>query len=74
MVSSNPPLLALWSKNDVRIDVISSEGEAGVLANMNRKSTQAEEMFATLVSLINNELKIQQQNNNNKKQELPSWL
>lgn len=61
-------------KNDVRIDVISSEGEAGVLANMNRKAAQADEMFAKLVSLINNELKIEKNNKHTKQQEIPSWL
>jgi hypothetical protein len=58
----------------VRVDVISSEGEAGVLANMNRKSEQADQMFARLVELLNNELRIVRTENHNKKQELPSWL
>ena len=61
-------------KNDVRIDVISSEGEAGVLANMNRKAAQADEMFAKLVALINNELKIEKHNKHTTQQEIPSWL
>jgi hypothetical protein len=61
-------------KNDVRIDVISSEGEAGVLANMNRKSAQAEEMFSKLVSLINDELKIEKQQQQHKQQEIPTWI
>ena len=61
-------------KNPVKVDVISSEGESGVLANMNRKSDQAEEMFSKLVSLINNEIRIEQTNNHTKKQDNPSWL
>lgn len=58
----------------VRVDVISSEGEAGVLANLNRKAHQAEQMFAKLVELINNELRIEKTNKHNTKQTNPSWL
>lgn len=61
-------------KNPVRIDMISSEGEAGVLANLNRKSIAAEAMFAKLVELINNELRIEQKKRNTLKQEIPQWL
>jgi hypothetical protein len=58
----------------VRVDVISSEGEVGVLANLNRKAHQAEQMFAKLVELINNELRIEKTNKHNTKQTNPSWL
>ena len=58
----------------VRVDVISSEGEAGVLANLNRKAAQADQMFAKMVELINNELRIEKQNKHTKTQENPSWL
>lgn len=61
-------------KSPVRVDVISSEGEAGVLANMNRKAAQADQMFARLVELINNELRIEKVNKHTQKQETPSWL
>lgn len=61
-------------KNSVRVDVISSEGEAGVLANMNRKADQAEAMFARLVELISNELRIEKSNLHTKTQKLPAWL
>ena len=60
--------------NTVRVDVIASEGEAGVLSNMNRKAAQAEEMFSQLVSLINNELRIEQKNKHIKEQIIPDWL
>lgn len=61
-------------KNEVRVDVISSEGEAGVLSNMNRKAAAAELMFQKLVELINQELVIERKNLNIKTQETPSWL
>jgi hypothetical protein len=58
----------------VTIDVIASEGEAGVLSNMNRKAIAADAMFAQLVSLINNELRIEQVNTFTQKEEIPTWL
>jgi hypothetical protein len=61
-------------KRPVHIDVISSEGESGVLANMKRKSDQADEMFSKLVSMINNELQITKTNKHTQKQTTPSWL
>jgi hypothetical protein len=61
-------------KNPVRVDVISSEGEAGVLANMNRKAAQAEQMFSRLVELINNELRIEKRQEHKNQPIIPSWL
>lgn len=61
-------------KNPVRVDVISSEGEAGVLANLTRKAKAAEEMFARLVELMNNELKLDKSQTQTKKEEIPTWL
>lgn len=58
----------------VRVDVIASQGEAGVLANMNRKADAADKMFAHLVSLLGNELRIQNKHNNTTTEEVPSWL
>lgn len=61
-------------KNAVRVDVISSEGEAGVLANLNRKAVQADQMFGKMVELINQELRIEKTNLHTQQQEIPSWL
>lgn len=61
-------------RNPVIVDVISSEGEAGVLANMQRKDVQAQQMFAQLVSLMNNELRIQKQERKQLTERIPSWL
>lgn len=60
--------------SEVDIDVISSEGEAGVIANMRRKSDAADKMFERLVKLMNNELKIKKVNNFTRKEEVPGWL
>lgn len=61
-------------KNSVLVDVVTSEGERGVLENMNRKARAAEQMFEALVTLMNNELKIEKRNGNVKTEEVPSWL
>jgi hypothetical protein len=61
-------------KNLVRVDMISSEGEAGVLANLSRKAIQADEMFDKLVSFINQELRIEKKNLHTNQSEVPCWL
>lgn len=61
-------------KQEVCVDVISSEGEAGVLANLNRKAAQADQMFEKLVQLINQELRIEKTNPHINQQKLPTWL
>ena len=61
-------------KHPVRIDVISSEGEAGVLSNLKRKADQAAEMFAHLVALMNDELQVSRSINTNNNITIPSWL
>jgi len=61
-------------KRNVTVDVITSEGEANVLNNLQRKAEAAEKMFANLVSLMNNELKIESENKHTNQTTLPSWL
>lgn len=61
-------------KKAVTVDVISSEGEADVLKNLNRKAAAAEKMFEHLVSLINNELKIERKSKTETTITKPSWL
>jgi hypothetical protein len=61
-------------KNPVRVDMIASEGEAGVLANLKRKSDAADKMFQNLCSLISNELSIPKRQDKQTKTEIPSWL
>lgn len=58
----------------VIVDVVSAEGQAKVLANLQRKQVAAEEMFSRLVALMNNELAILKNSNFTKKEEVPSWL
>jgi len=58
----------------VVVDIISTEGQAGVLANMKRKTEAADKMFERLVALMMDELKIERTNIYTKKEEAPSWL
>lgn len=61
-------------ESEVILDIISSEGEANVLANYKRKAKAAEEMFSNLVSVMSNELRIEKQNLFNTREKLPSFL
>lgn len=61
-------------KKDVIVDMITTDGQADVLANLTRKAENANTMFQNLVCMMQNELKIQKQNDYTKKEEVPSWL
>ena len=61
-------------KNPVTIDLITTDGQAGVLANLKRKTEAADKMFAQLVALMWHELKIEKKNEYTKPEEIPSWL
>jgi hypothetical protein len=61
-------------KKPVHVDIITSEGEARVMANLQRKAKAAEEMFDNLIRLMNNEIKIEQKNKFTKKLNKPLWL
>jgi hypothetical protein len=58
----------------VTVEVISSEGEANVLANLQRKSDAADQMFNALVEFMWDELKIEKKSEPTTKEEIPSWL
>jgi len=61
-------------KKPVKIDVISSEGQSGVLANLNRKNLAAEKMFANLVDLMSNELRVERSEYQKQNHQLPNWI
>lgn len=58
----------------VHIDMISSEGEKGVIENLKRKAEAAELMFDQLVSLMHDPLKIRRGGDFTKEAKLPAWL
>lgn len=61
-------------KNKVTVDMVVTEGERKVLANLQRKSNQAEEMFKNLVAEMNNALGIRKTIDYTNKTEVPKWL
>lgn len=59
----------------VTVDVITTQGEAGVLANLQRKSAQADGMFARMVAEMNNEIKLSRSNGvATAPHTLPQWI
>jgi hypothetical protein len=61
-------------KRPVHVDIITTEGERGVLSNLQRKAAQADRMFANLVSEMNAALAIERASKFTQQLEVPSWL
>lgn len=61
-------------KRAVVIDMVTSEGEADVLRNLERKAAQAEKLFARLVELMNDSLSVTETRDHNSEISLPSWM
>lgn len=61
-------------KQPVQADVVTSAGEAGVLANLQRKAAMADTLFANLVAEMSRGLAVINKTNFNAKTEVPSWL
>jgi SNF2 family DNA or RNA helicase len=61
-------------KNPVVVDMVTTDGQEGVLLNLQRKTEQASAMFDHLVAMMWNEMKIEKRNDYTKKEEAPSWL
>lgn len=58
----------------VVVDVITTDGSAGVLANLRRKAEQADTMFSALVSHMNDALHIARTSEFTRTMEVPAWL
>jgi hypothetical protein len=61
-------------KRPVVVDMVTTDGQDNVLANLQRKSDAAAVMFDKLVSMMSDELRIKSKNQYTKKEEVPSWL
>jgi hypothetical protein len=61
-------------KNEVRVDIVTTEGESGVLKNLQRKAAQADQMFSNLVAEMNSAMSIARASNFTRQQEIPQWL
>lgn len=58
----------------VTVDVVATEGEVRVLANMRAKARKADEMFAALVAEMNSAVRVERDNPYTKPMEVPRWL
>lgn len=58
----------------VTVDIVTSEGERGVMANLQRKAEAADRMFSELVRLMQKELEIKPKDIFTKNMEVPQWL
>lgn len=58
----------------VRVDIVTTEGEKNVLANLQRKSQAAERMFAELVAHMNEAIGINRSTEFTVQAQMPEWL
>lgn len=61
-------------QNPVTVDMVTTDGQANVMENLQRKADAAGVMFERLVAMMQDELKIKKQNNYIQKEEVPEWL
>jgi hypothetical protein len=61
-------------KRTVRVDMITTEGERGVIENLQRKADAADKMFANLVAEIGRALHIDRGTYFEHREEVPAWL
>jgi SNF2 family DNA or RNA helicase len=61
-------------KRPVKLDVIATIGEAGVIGNMLRKAEQADAMFANLVANMSHAKTIVRPDSGQKAVEVPTWV
>lgn len=66
--------LRFGQKRKVVSDIVTTEGEKSVLANLQRKAVAADKMFADLTAHMNNAIGIDRSVQFTKNQEVPSWL
>lgn len=58
----------------VQVDIVTTEGERNVLANLKRKAAQADSMFTNLVAEMNRAMHIERAQQFGCAMETPSWL
>ena len=61
-------------KRPVTVDIITTEGERGVLRNLQRKAAQADEMFSNLVAQMNSAIALDRAAAFQTQIKVPSWL
>lgn len=58
----------------VTVDIVTTDGEIGVLKNLQRKTEAAQKMFDMLVREMTNAMEIERVDNHTNETELPAWL
>jgi hypothetical protein len=61
-------------KSAVAVDVVTTNGEAGVLANLQHKAAAADRMFSRLVVHMNDALKAEREDGYTQPVKVPAWL
>jgi hypothetical protein len=61
-------------KRPVKVDIVTTEGERGVLKNLQRKAQAADRMFTALVEHMNESIKVDRGVRFTKPEEIPNWL
>ena len=61
-------------KRPVTVDIVLTEGERLIMANLSHKTESAKNMFSSLVGEMNRYAPIDPRRSFNKKEEVPSWL
>jgi hypothetical protein len=61
-------------QNPVKVEMVTTDGEAGVLSNLRRKSKQADQMFTRLVAEMNNAMSIDHRQLFPESERIPQWL
>lgn len=61
-------------KREVIVDIVSTEGDRGVLLNLKRKAAAADKMFSSLVSEMNSAQKIDRSRYVATTREVPKWI
>lgn len=61
-------------KRPVGVDLVTTEGERGVMRNLQRKAEAADQMFSRLVAMMNDSLSIRRETYFPVKEQAPEWL
>lgn len=61
-------------KRPVKVDIVTTEGESGVMKNLQRKADQADEMFSRLIAEMNRAMKIERVPEKHTEMRVPSWV
>ncbi len=66
--------LRFGRSDSVRVDIVTTEGEAGVTANLKKKQIKADEMFASLVREMVHAYRLEMTDSHITSMEVPEWL